>query len=402
MDSTLICDVLVVGAGPAGCAAAIRLARGGRSVTVADRHPFPRDKVCGDVLMPDALRVLADFGLCNSLQRRGRSSAAVGILYGAGREFELAGEFLGVPRRVLDTAMLEAAQTAGARVVTARLAALGFGGGGVVARGVSHVSRPVSIRAATVILATGADTSLPHAAGVGAPGPPNAFGARRYLASDHDLDRLIVSYEGRMLPGYAWVFPVGPGLYNVGCGVFAGPRGSAKPNLRQVFDGFVNGSPVVQRLLRRGAFVSPLHGAPLRCGLNAPRVTDGRGVFAAGEAIGTTLPLLGEGIGKAMESGLLAADAAAAALEGRVTSGSWYHDTLRARYGSTFDGYGRAQRRLGSRRMVALFGGVAARSRRFRGRLEDVLRENRRPDQVLSITRLMMAPWRSSGRPALR
>jgi flavin-dependent dehydrogenase len=48
------CDVLVVGAGPAGSACAQQLARAGFKVLLVDQHDFPRDKVCGDGLIPDA------------------------------------------------------------------------------------------------------------------------------------------------------------------------------------------------------------------------------------------------------------------------------------------------------------------------------------------------------------
>ena len=56
-------EVLVIGAGPAGAAAAHTLARAGVDVVLADRRPFPRDKVCGDALIPDALHAHDDIGL---------------------------------------------------------------------------------------------------------------------------------------------------------------------------------------------------------------------------------------------------------------------------------------------------------------------------------------------------
>ena len=56
-------DLLVIGAGPAGCAAAITAAAAGRDVVVVDRASFPRDKTCGDGLTTEALRTLEALGL---------------------------------------------------------------------------------------------------------------------------------------------------------------------------------------------------------------------------------------------------------------------------------------------------------------------------------------------------
>src|ERR687889_294509 len=56
-------DVVVVGGGPAGAAAALAARGAGRSVLILDRADFPRDKVCGDGVAPEALDVLAGLGL---------------------------------------------------------------------------------------------------------------------------------------------------------------------------------------------------------------------------------------------------------------------------------------------------------------------------------------------------
>lgn len=58
-----LCDVIIVGAGPGGSAAAHVLAQQGLDVLLLDKADFPRDKTCGDALTPRALAVLADMGL---------------------------------------------------------------------------------------------------------------------------------------------------------------------------------------------------------------------------------------------------------------------------------------------------------------------------------------------------
>jgi flavin-dependent dehydrogenase len=66
-------DVLVVGAGPAGAAAAAWAARGGLDVVLADAEAFPRDKPCGDGLTPRAIAELDQLGMLGWLDGRARN-----------------------------------------------------------------------------------------------------------------------------------------------------------------------------------------------------------------------------------------------------------------------------------------------------------------------------------------
>jgi flavin-dependent dehydrogenase len=67
------CDALVIGAGPAGSAAAWALARAGLDVALVDQQSFPRDKVCGDALIPDALGAIDTMGLRAAVEADGMS-----------------------------------------------------------------------------------------------------------------------------------------------------------------------------------------------------------------------------------------------------------------------------------------------------------------------------------------
>src|SRR5262245_4834748 len=117
------CDALVVGAGPAGSVAARVLAQGGLDVVLADRHSFPRDKACGDALIPDALAALRRLGLHERVLDGARSLGALDIYAPGGARVRLAGPAACLPRVVLDDALRRAAESAGARFLGRHLLA---------------------------------------------------------------------------------------------------------------------------------------------------------------------------------------------------------------------------------------------------------------------------------------
>ena len=78
-------------------------------------------------------------------------------------------------------------------------------------------------------------------------------------------------------------------------------------NLRRLFDDFVASYEPAALLMREGRLVGDLKGAPLRCTLEGA-TTGEPGLMVIGEAMGSTYDFTGEGIGKALETGLLAAD----------------------------------------------------------------------------------------------
>jgi flavin-dependent dehydrogenase len=110
------CDVLVVGAGPAGSAAAITLASAGLSVVMLDQHAFPRDKVCGDGLIPDAHRALARLGVLDQVMQQAQSARAVRCTSPKGRQIDVEGTLAVLPRKQLDEIICRAAVAAGARM----------------------------------------------------------------------------------------------------------------------------------------------------------------------------------------------------------------------------------------------------------------------------------------------
>ncbi|HSB21484.1 MAG TPA: FAD-dependent monooxygenase, partial [Burkholderiaceae bacterium] len=108
------CDVLVVGAGPAGSACAQLLARAGMHTVLVDAQAFPRDKVCGDGLIPDAHAALQRLGVHDEVMAHAQRVRHVACVGPRGGRIDVPGRLAVLPRRQLDDIVCRAAQRAGA------------------------------------------------------------------------------------------------------------------------------------------------------------------------------------------------------------------------------------------------------------------------------------------------
>lgn len=301
-------DAVIVGAGPAGAMAAIRLAEQGHATLLLDQECFPRDKPCGDGLVADALNYLQKIGLAEEVGRTGHQMRLLSIFSSSQFEFEIPGAYTTLKRRELDTLMARKAVDSGAVFAQGRVANLAIESGDLMTGTLDGTRK--TIRARLGLLATGSRMKLLQKLGMAGPHPASGFAMRCYVRSTLHLNHLIVSYDRSIIPGYAWIFPLGDGEYNIGCGVVYGPHGPQRPaRLHEKFHEFLREFPLARSMMSRGMIVSPLHGAPLCCGLHGSMPWNGHSLLAAGEAIGTTLPFTGEGIGKAMATGEMAAEA---------------------------------------------------------------------------------------------
>ena len=309
-------DVVVVGAGPAGVAAALTLARGGRSVLLADKARFPRDKCCGDGLTTGALRLLADLGLDPASVASWQPVDDVVVRGPAGHEvvFPLPrdrGAYAAVARREdLDAALVDLARTtAGIDVVEGTAVA---GATGADDRVILDVGgEPVAARYA--VGADGMWSPLRKHLGAGPPerelGEWHAF--RQYFTSvgPRAARDLFVWFEPDLLPGYAWSFPVAGGGANVGFGIQRG-SGIATRDMARLWPDLL-ARPHVRRVLGPDAAPEGTHKAwpiPAHVADATLHAAGGRALFV-GDAAAATDPLTGEGIGQALLTGTLAAGA---------------------------------------------------------------------------------------------
>ena len=306
--------VVIVGAGPAGAAAAITLARGGADVVVIDKATFPRDKCCGDGLTTGALRRLELLGLDPSRLPSWQVVEDVVVRSVSGRtvRFPLPrnrGTYAAIVRRIeLDAEMVALARTAGADVRT---------GGAVNSVERSSDGLRVGVEggevfeADYVIGADGVWSNVRKLTGAtdeaGYLGEWHAF--RQYRkASTEDSRDLWVMFEQDLRPGYAWSFPLADDTVNVGIGILRQP-GEPTRDLGRRFKEVLE-RPHVAAVLGASVEEAPAKAWPIpaRVEKTALDALGGRVLFV-GDAARATDPMTGEGIGQALETGELAAHA---------------------------------------------------------------------------------------------
>lgn len=318
------CDVLIVGAGPAGSAAAQVLARAGLDVVLVDQHAFPRDKVCGDGLIPDAHQALGRLGVLAEVMAAAQRVDHVACFGPRGGRMAVPAPLAVLPRRQLDEIVCRAAVAAGARMFAplrfvAPLEAPGVDGTPrVVGARLQCGAQVRELRAAWVLLATGAVPQALQAAGMCERRTPSSMALRGYVshpAMEARIRSLEVVWHPRLPQGYGWIFPCGQGRFNVGVGVTQshpparGGRAAMRDvNLRDMLQAFTEVHVPAGELVAGGHWVDAPKGAPLRCSLAGARHAR-PGLLVTGEAAGSTYDFTGEGIGKALETGMLAAEA---------------------------------------------------------------------------------------------
>ncbi len=302
-------DMIVIGGGPAGAAAAIRAARGGASVRVFDKASYGRDKVCGDGLTPRAVAALDELEIDMSDAHRIAGLRMIAnktvreLEWPSGTKFPNYGAVW--PRKRLDAALIDAAAEAGAEVIWQSEALPEIENGrvvGVKAGGERHT-------ADLVVAATGAPGAVARMLGAErVADEPFGLAIRTYAESPrHGSEHLeacltLRDENGIAVPGYGWMFPAGDGTVNIGVGALSTMKGFRKLNLNKLLESY-------RGLVQDDWELGPNLDRPRawRLPMSAQR-RHGEGWVAVGDAAGLVNPMNGEGIDYGLESGMLASD----------------------------------------------------------------------------------------------
>lgn len=322
-------DLLVVGGGPAGAATAWRARVAGLAVVVLDKATFPRNKPCGDGITPRGVKVMTDMGLSRQLSRYRKIHRVRAI--GRGRVVERTWPSRGdglpnfcyvIPRTELDEFVLGHAQDAGVKVRegTEVLAPIVEAGQvrGVRAR---QNGREFDLRAPITVAADGMSSRVARAVSMTPAGDRDLYGISVRAECDIDrddepaLELYELRHEGRLVPGYGWVFPTGPGRANVGIGYLSSYTRWRSLNMQKLFGEFLGSLPAGWRLPSVSDLVRGRDLAGWRLPLGLAAWPPWRpGLLAVGDAAGVASPFTGAGISKALQSGLIAAEEAVNAL----------------------------------------------------------------------------------------
>ena len=343
-------DVLVIGAGPGGSAAAYHLARHGVDVTVVEKASFPREKVCGDGITPRGVKALwsmgidtddPDFERVIGLRVYSRE-ATIEIPWPQLESFPDFG--LVMTRMSLDELLARRAQAAGARLhertEAVRPRTEGDRVVGAVVRSTEDGAE-TAVHAKMVIACDGAASRFGQQVGVKRDATrPLGIAARRYYRIERHpgpwLESWLDLWEGDLLlPGYGWLFPVAGGTINLGAGLLNTFKDFKDVSAQRLFDAFAAMLPAEWGISEETA-EGPVRSGPLPMGMNrTPAAVPG--MLLVGDAAGHREPVqrrghrLRDGVGRDGRR------ARGEALEkDRPAIAQMYPAVLRERYGSYF------------------------------------------------------------------
>ncbi len=322
-------DVIIAGAGPAGTAAAITLLNRGRKVLLVDRQSFPRDKVCGDGVLPGASALLAQLGLEDQMQSANFYPIHGARIYSPNgskvdwfvRPINPIHKFYIAPRSKFDNLLYQHAKQLGAITITAQVTGVLRTGRVVTGIKILKNNRKEKLVAPVVIGADGATSAIyrslvtqQHRIN------PEVIAIRVYLKNFKIIPNHIEAFALKSLfPNGAWIFPTGPNSANVGFGIDIIRYQSQNLSMKELLQQFLNDPRIKHRI---GLDPNPrdIKTWPYTLSTSRSNQVAYDGAVLVGDAAALMDPFTGEGIKNALLSGIIAGETISDALRAHDTS----------------------------------------------------------------------------------
>jgi len=300
-------DIAIIGAGPAGCAAALGLGKSGYHVALIDKDTFPREKICGDAIPGPAIKALeSTFPFFKQefekleYKQRVRSSR---IMLNNGRsiDYNWALPAFNIKRSIFDDFLLRLVQKyADVQIISNYKVEKIITGQESLIKS-AETSKEITVK--LIIDCSGvSSTSRKPETGE----PKSVFAIRAYFKGiklEENTNYFWV--DKKFLPGYFWVFPLPGGEFNVGFGIMTGKDGKTKHNPIEALENFMH-SKQTDQCFSNAVRLSEIRGSSIPVGGEKNTYCD-TGLLLAGDAASLADPLQGHGIDKAVVSGMLAA-----------------------------------------------------------------------------------------------
>lgn len=347
--------VIIIGAGPAGAGVSIYLTKAGIPHVILEKESFPRDKICGDACSGKTAFVLRKANpewLSEIFQQAEQFLPSHGIIFVApnGKALNIpyktqrvAGEHapgFTTPRLIFDNFLFEKLSSPYSTIYQNAFVKSIMRHANGVKVVFTHNDKMYSLSAPLLVGADGDKSQVrknflkDHASS-----KAYAVGLRAYYTGVTGLNEenfIELHFLPELLPGYFWIFPLPDGSVNVGVGILSERIRQKKINLREQMLNAIKNNPNISHRFANARLVDKIQGWGLPMGTEVLPVS-GDNFMLVGDAASLIDPFSGEGIGNALYSGMLAADAIGKSLvAGKYDAASLkelYDDHLHRRIG---------------------------------------------------------------------